>query len=278
MINNKTRLNLVIGNPLDHSKSPLLHNAVYNHLDCNALMLAHVTEHLSSTVDALKTLSVDLAAVTMPYKESIVSYLDEKSPEVKKLEAANTVINHKGKLTGYNTDVDGIAYAFRHISLANKNVLILGAGGASRAAAYVLNQQNANLLWLNRTPKHVLPLLEMFGGILVDADSINQLPIDVIINTTPLGMFPLVHLSPLPSYDFRKDQVIFDMVYNPMETLLIKMAKQKGAMCISGLEMFIGQGLKQIELWLDRSIVTNEIIELVRAELHSSLNPLSELA
>lgn len=270
MINNKTQFNRVIGYPLDHTQSPLLHNTVYHLLNCNTVMLAHATKCLSSTMQALKTLSTGLIAVTMPFKEDILLYLDHMSEAVKELKAANTVICRNGKLYGFNTDIDGIAYALRHVCLSNKNVLIIGAGGASHAAAYYLKKNAANLLWLNRTPSHALSSIKIFGGSLVDINHIKSLPIDVIINTTPLGMFPHINNSPLPHYPFRSDQIIFDMVYNPIDTLLLKNAKSHGATCISGLDMFIGQGLKQIELWLNKSIITSKMIDLIKSTLEKS--------
>ncbi|EKD77393.1 MAG: shikimate 5-dehydrogenase I alpha [uncultured bacterium] len=254
MVNAGTQLNLVIGYPLQHTKSPLLHTTIYRHLHCNAVMLAHATNNLSETMNAAKTLSVALMAVTMPYKKEIINYLGDVSEEAKKLNSVNTVISRDDKLFGYNTDVDGVAYALRNISLANKNTLIIGAGGASHAAAYFLNKQNANLWWLNRTEHHVLPLITKFGGNQVDKTKINEFPIDIIINTTPLGMFPDVHQSPLPNYSFNANQIVFDMVYNPIDTLLIKNAREKGAECISGIDMLIGQGIKQIELWLNKPV------------------------
>lgn len=252
MIDHKTQLNWVIGYPLEHTKSPTLHNAIYPLLNCNAVMLALSNKDLSSIIQSVKTASVGLVAVTMPFKEDILPYLDEMSVEVKKLKAANTIINRNGKLYGYNTDIDGVENALRNYSVSNKNVLIIGAGGAACAAAYYLQKNNANLLWLNRTPEYALSLIEIFGGSLVK--DINNFPIDVIINTTPIGMFPNMNDLPLMDYQFGAHQIVFDMVYNPIDTMLLKKAKFDGAIAISGIDMFIGQGLKQIEIWLDKKI------------------------
>lgn len=267
MIDNKTQLNFVMGYPLEHTQSPLLHNTVYKLLNYNAVMLAHTTKNLSKTMQALKTLSAGLIAVTMPFKEEILAYLDDMSDEVKELKAANTLIFHEGKLLGYNTDVDGVGYALRNISLANKNVLIIGAGGASHAAAYHLKKNNAHLFWLNRTVSRAISSIKIFGGNIVEIGHINDLPLDIIINTTPLGMFPNVHSSPLDNYPFKPDQIIFDMVYNPVETRMLNSAKSQGATCISGLDMFVGQGLRQIELRLNKKIISTEIIELLKEKL-----------
>jgi shikimate dehydrogenase len=234
-------------------------------------MLAHVIQHLPSTMNALRTLSVGLVAVTMPYKNAILPYLDSLSMEIDTVQAVNTVICREGKLTGYNTDIDGIAYALRHVALADKRVLLIGAGGAACAAAYYLKKNQAELLWLNRTVEHVFPLIEKFGGTLLNAADLKQVDIDIIINTTPLGMFPHLEHSALPHYHFNQNQIVFDMIYNPHETLLLKQAKSQGAVCISGLEMFVGQGLKQIELWLNKSILTSALVDLVKNKINQSL-------
>lgn len=230
-------------------------------------MLAHPAKDLASTMQALKTLSTHLLAVTMPWKTDILSYLDDASDEVKATKAANTVILREGKLIGYNTDIDGIAYALRNISVTHKNVLIMGAGGAALAAGYYLKKNHANLFWMNRTVQHALSLIETMGGSLILENEIDTLDLDIIINTTPLGMFPNTNTSPLTNYTFKPNQIIFDMVYNPMETTLLKTAKSFSATCISGLDMFIGQGLKQIELWLNQTITTPEVTDLLYAEL-----------
>jgi len=267
MVNSKTNLNMVIGYPLEHTQSPLLHNTVYQMMACNAVMLAVSHHDLLALTQAIKTLSVGLVAVTMPFKEKILPYLDEKSAEVEALKASNTVICKEGKLYGYNTDIDGIKYALRANTLGNKNILIMGAGGAARAVAYVLHHERANLLWMNRTYSRASTMATEFGGNSIHADELDNMPIDIIINTTPLGMFPDLSSSPLADYQFNANQVVFDMVYNPVETMLLKRAKAHGAECISGLDMFIGQGLRQIELWLNQPIMHSIMIEPIKTQL-----------
>jgi shikimate dehydrogenase len=242
-------LNLVIGYPLSHSLSPRLHNAIYKKLKLNAVLKTLSNMSLSATIEAIKTLSVELTAVTMPYKESILTYLDVMSPEVVTLQAANTVIQKEGKLVGYNTDVDGIAFAFRNTILQNKNVLVIGAGGAAKAAAYYLNSQQANIFWFNRTKKRAQLVADIFGGVVIEAGEMPMLEMDVIINTTPLGMGQEVDRSPLSGDQLLSHHVVFDMVYNPFHTKLLNDAKLAGAKTLSGMDMFIGQGIRQIEYW-----------------------------
>lgn len=273
MLNSKTQLNMVIGHPLVHTQSPLLHNTAYDLLNVNAVMLAHANHNLAAIMQALQTLAVQLIAVTMPYKEEILQYLDGSGSEVEQLKAANTVICRNGKFFGYNTDIDGVAYALRQVVITNKKVLILGAGGAARALGFYLQKNKANLLWLNRTFEHAQNLARLFGGKVVDSNDFHALQdVDIIINTTPLGMYPNVNDTPIRHYQFKSYQTIFDMVYNPIDTKLIKEARAKGATCISGLDMFIGQGLRQIELWLDKTINKEVMIDTIKTNLIKTQN------
>jgi shikimate dehydrogenase len=255
-VTSETKLNMVIGYPLEHSQSPLLHNAVYQLLGMNTVLLAQPHMQLESLIQTIKTLSVELTAVTLPYKEKVIKYLDQCSPEVKKLQAVNTLIQRDGKLYGYNTDIDGIAYALRDITIRGKHVLVIGAGGAARAMGHYLKKNQANIFWLNRTREKVIFLAKEFGGDVACHDELKVMDIDIIINATPIGLHPHVDASPLPDYAFNVHQVVFDMVYHPVMTQLLKQAKKNQAKIISGLDMFIGQGLKQIELLTSKSIHT----------------------
>lgn len=263
-INSKTQLNMVIGYPLEHSQSPMLHAFSYQLLGINAIFLAQPRLlPLKSLITVIKTLGITLTAVTSPFKEKTINYLDHYSYEVKQLQATNTIIQRDGKLYGYNTDIDGINFALRHIAVSNKKVLIIGAGGAARGAAYFLKKNQAQLFWINRTSKKATVLAKKFGGNVVTSNELDGLSIDIIINTTPLGFYRNVDTSPLPVYAFNPKQVVFDMVYNPLMTPLLKQAKKQGANIISGLDMFIGQGLKQIEL-LTGQYLTPTIIKKLR--------------
>lgn len=267
---NKTRLNMVIGYPLAHTQSPILHNAIYQMMQIDATLLAFANKNCKALIQAIKTLSIELTAVTMPFKEQMVDELDFCSPEIEKLKAVNTIIQRDNKLYGYNTDVDGIRYALRDIPLTNKKVLLIGAGGAARAVAYFMNQHNVQLIWLNRTQKNAENMVNEFGGQIIQGYEVEGISADIIVNTTPLGMFPHVSCSPLRNYQFNAEQVVFDLIYNPLNTELLKQAKVHNATIISGLDMFIGQGIRQIELWLNKSIFSKKLIEQVKEVLIKS--------
>ena len=248
-------LNAVIGYPLDNTQSPLLHNILYQALDIPAVLLAFPNPKLKPLIQVIKTLGIELTAVTMPFKQEILKYLDYCSPEVTVLKAANTVIQNNGKLYGYNTDIDGIAYALRDLVITNKKVLIIGAGGAARALGYFMQKNKAKIYWLNRTEKKLVNIKKIFGGTVLNYNNEklqeNIKSMDIIINATPLGMHPYINLSPLSGYIFSPHQILFDLVYNPVNTLLLKQAKKNKAKIIPGINMFIGQGLRQIELWME---------------------------
>jgi len=217
MITPNTKLNMVIGHPLQHTQSPLLHNTLYQALNLDAVLVAVPHTDVHALIQVIKTLNVGLTAVTMPFKADVVPYLDEASEEVTCLGVANTIIQRQQRLLGYNTDVDGVRYALKHLSLSQKNVLVIGAGGAARALAYYLHQQQANLYWLNRTPEKLEALISLFGGKVADQESIRKLPFDLIVNTTPVGMHAhTADQSPLMNYPFQAKQVVFDLVYHPM--------------------------------------------------------------
>jgi shikimate dehydrogenase len=263
-ISNKTRLNTVIGYPLAHSQSSVLHNAVYSLLGIDAVLLAQPHLQLHALIQAIKTLSIELAAVTSPYKEKVIQYVDECSPEVNVLQAANTLIQRNGKLYGYNTDIAGIAFALRDITVRDKSVLVIGAGGAARAMGYFLKKNKAKLYWMNRTKKKAVALAKEFGGKVICHNELKAIAIDIIINTTPIGMYPNVDVSPLPNYTFGAHQIVFDMIYNPQMSQLLKEAKKHKAKIVTGLDMFIGQGLKQIELLTGKRIHISSMLDKLR--------------
>jgi len=260
MNNAKTTLNMVIGHPLTHTQSPCLHHHLYQQLGLNAVLLAFSNQTVEPLIKTIKTLKIGLTAVTLPFKETVVNHVSDCDMAGQAIGAINTIIQRQGKLYGYNTDVSGIAHALKNIVLNDKRVLIIGAGGAARAAGYLVQEQGAHIFWLNRTRKCAEKLCKDFSGTVIDHAQLKNLSIDVIINTTPLGMFPSVEQSPLLDYQFRASQVVFDMVYNPMDTQLLLSAKQANAKTISGINMFIGQGIRQVELWTGQDIHSNDAL------------------
>lgn len=261
-MNNQTQLNLVIGYPLGHSKSPMLHNFLYRRLNIDAVMLALAKTQIKDLVGVIKKYPVGLTCVTMPHKQSILPYLDVMDNRAKAIGAVNTVINKRDKLYGYNTDIDGIMFALSRVPIKNRTVLLLGAGGAARAVAYFVVKSGGKILYLNRTAGKANILQRRFGGKIIRKTDLGKYRFDLIINATSVGMQPNAKDSPLDKKYFRPYQTVFDVVYNAKPTKLLTEAKVAGAKTIGGMEMFIGQGVKQVELYSGRRITQNLISQV----------------
>lgn len=250
----ETKLTAVIGDPVTHSLSPLLHNAVYAELKVDAVMLAFGNPSIHKLVDAIRTLPIHLAAVTMPHKQSIMPLLDVIDATAKDIGAVNTVVNRGGELHGYNTDITGIAEALAHVRLKGANALLIGAGGAARTVAFHLQREGAKIFCANRDREPAEELLHDFSGTFVEPSDFGKHSFDLVVNATPIGMRPDEGATPYPEEFIRKGSCVFDLVYSPLTTKLLGSAKRRGARAISGLTMFLEQGIEQERLWLNRTI------------------------
>ncbi|MBI4272743.1 shikimate dehydrogenase [Candidatus Uhrbacteria bacterium] len=266
---NRTKLNAVIGYPLEHSLSPLLHTNAYELLGIDAIMLAFPCTDLPSIVQTIRTLPIHLTAVTIPHKETIMAYLDNIDEEAKEIGSVNTIVNKDGVLRGYNTDVIGIQKAFDDTAMKDKGVLIIGAGGAAKAAAWMVKKNDGRLSYLNRTHEKALALKNVFGGEILTRDEVENKNFDIIINTTSVGMYPNTTETPLTNFSFSPHQVVFDCVYNPRETRLLREAKKAEAKTISGIDMFFEQAFAQIHLWAGEE-VSGEIKEKIHSVIPSA--------
>ncbi|MBI2613050.1 shikimate dehydrogenase [Candidatus Kaiserbacteria bacterium] len=263
-----TKLTAVFGDPVSHSLSPLLHNAIYANEKVDAVMLAFGNPSIEKLVAAMRALPIYLAAVTMPHKQTIMPLLDEIEEEARAIGAVNTVVNREGKLHGYNTDIVGIAEALSGVVLKGTNVLLVGAGGAARTVAYLLKREGANIFCANRERAQADELLHTFGGTFVEPEQFRETPFDVIVNATPIGMKPNTDATPFPEELIRKGSSVFDLVYSPLETKLLASAARRGARTISGLTLFLAQGIEQERLWLGTRIENGQYRELLEAKVH----------
>ncbi|PIZ94387.1 MAG: shikimate dehydrogenase [Candidatus Magasanikbacteria bacterium CG_4_10_14_0_2_um_filter_37_12] len=265
-------MNAVIGNPLEHSLSPILHNEMYRLLNIEAEFIKDEDENIYNLVERIKNKPYELTAVTMPHKQLIINLLDEIDSGVKKIGAVNTVINKNGILIGYNTDMYGIEYALRNSNVENKKILIVGAGASARTVAFVIKKMNGNILWTNRNQEKAKILAQEFGGRVVELENIQPEQVDVVINTTPVGMYPDVEKSPVPKEFLQSHHAVFDIVYNPLETKFLADARETGAQVISGIDMFIAQGMQQIELWQGIKINIDGYYSNLKTVLFEHLN------
>ena len=256
----------IIGYPLSHTLSPSMHNFIYQKLgiDVEYKKWEISPNNLKSHIEKINNENFIGANITVPYKEKIVPLLDEIRNEAKFTGAVNTIVKNNNKLIGYNTDVYGIEQTL-DIKLKNdviNNAVIFGAGGAAKAAFFVLLQRGLNNLTIvNRTKSNALKMISKFNNVNCDQTiiTLNEksqiksacLSADLIINTTILGMKGSGYedISPIDSTFIDSNSVIFDMVYNPTKTPLIKIALERNANIIEGLDMLVYQAIKSIELW-----------------------------
>ena len=256
----------IIGYPLSHTLSPSMHNFIYQKLgiDVEYKKWEISPNNLKSHIEKINNENFIGANITVPYKEKIVPLLDEIRNEAKFTGAVNTIVKNNNKLIGYNTDVYGIEQTL-DIKLMNdviNNAVIFGAGGAAKAAFFVLLQRGLNNLTIvNRTKSNALKMISKFNNVNFDQTiiTLNEksqiksacLSADLIINTTILGMKNSGYedISPIDSTFIDSNSVIFDMVYNPTKTPLIKIALERNANIIEGLDMLVYQAIKSIELW-----------------------------
>jgi shikimate dehydrogenase len=262
MINGKTRVCAIIGDPVEHSLSPVMHNAAFKELGLNLVYVAFTvtSTELKTAVLGAKSLGLRGLNVTMPHKNAIIHYLDEVDSTAKSIGAVNTVLNNQGKLIGYNTDGSGAMIALQENGVypEEKKLVLLGAGGAAKAIAYQAAQDVEELVILNRTAEKAKKLAEALksfdakvkAGTLSSEVLKQELPTtDILVNATSAGMHPDVDISPVPSDLLHSDLSVMDIIYNPLETKLLKDAKSAGAKVVSGIEMLLYQGAVAFEIW-----------------------------
>jgi 3-dehydroquinate dehydratase/shikimate dehydrogenase len=248
-ISRRTRVYGVIGDPIGHSLSPLLHNTAFRARKFDAVFVPFLVRNLREFLSAMKGFGVAGLSVTIPHKETILRFLDDCDPLAARIGAVNTVVvRGAGRLYGYNTDYVGVLRSLeRRVRLAGSRVLLFGAGGAARAAAFALAQAGSIVCISARRPERAEALARAAGGQAVARGALKREYFDAVVNCTPIGMQPKGG-SPLSSSELNC-RVVMDMVYRPRETELLRLARRKGIEIISGLEMFLAQGFAQYEIW-----------------------------
>lgn len=262
-ITRKTNLYAVIGDPIVHSISPVIQNAAFGILGINSVYFALRVESsmLSHTIDVFKEVNILGFNVTIPHKVAIMKYLDELDCTASTIGAVNTVVNHDGKLIGYNTDGSGALLALRKAGFnpSGKRLLLLGAGGAARAIAFSLSETAEKITILNRTVSKAKSLANdvrratgasVTYGEFIPSTLIEEVPYaDLLVNATSIGMNPKLDETPVDAKLLRPNMVVFDIVYNPPETRFLKEAKEVGAKSINGLMMLVYQGAQAFQIW-----------------------------
>jgi len=268
MKNQQAKIYGVLGNPIGHSLSPVMHNAAFKAAGVNALYAAFESSDLEGSIRGIRALGVCGMSVTIPFKTSVIPHLDELDSLAEKIGAVNTIVKQNGRLKGYNTDGLGAMKALEaKIDLAGKHCVLVGAGGAARGIGFMARERGMKLVVVNRSTERGQALADFLECAFILLERIGEIRANVLIQTTPVGMFPHENASPVPNDLFQKDMTVMDAIYNPLETRLLKSARAHGCATISGLEMFIHQGAEQFRLWTG----LNPPVDVMRAAVKNAL-------
>jgi shikimate dehydrogenase len=250
MIDSNTTLLGLIGNPVEHSLSPVMHNQALAAVGYNGIYLAFKITDLESAIKGIKALNIKGASVTIPHKVNVIQYLDDIDYAAAKIGAVNTIVNHEGKLIGYNTDCRGALEALRtKTAIQGRSVAVIGAGGAARAVGFGLVSSGGRVTIFNRSRTTGERLAADLKADFLPLNDWQSNRYEILINATPVGMHPRTGATPVPQKNLSKEMIVMDIIYNPLKTRLLKEAEAKGCRTISGMTMFVFQAALQFELW-----------------------------
>ena len=248
------QLYALFGNPVGHSLSPLMLQTAFDRMNVAAQYVACCVADLPRAVEGIRGLNIRGVSVTLPFKTEIIPLLDEIDEEARRIGAVNTIRNDNGRLTGYNTDADGLMRDLAEVlPPAGRRVAILGAGGAARAAAFGALREGATVLIVNRTAGKGEKLARECGGAFYPLSDFARIEGDILINTTSVGLSPSVDQSPVPAECLARFPLVVDVIYNPLKTRLLRDADAAGCRTRNGVGMFVHQGAEQIRLWTGRT-------------------------
>lgn len=284
-INGSTQICAVIGDPIQHTLSPRMHNAAFQALGLNFAYVAFHVKDVRRAIEGMRGFNLRGLSVTIPHKVEVMQHLDEIDPLAKKIGAVNTIVNREGHLFGTNTDGLGALKAIEeHERLDGKTVVILGVGGAARGIAFAAACQRkpARLFLMHRSGSEakanaLASDVRAHSNALIAAaelapettrDIVREA--DVIINTTPVGMHPHVDACLLDESLLSERHLVFDTIYNPARTLLLQCAERRFARTINGVPMFVQQGAEQFRLWTEREAPVDVMTAAVEQALKGS--------
>lgn len=255
MINGQTRLYGIIGDPVEHSLSPAMHNAAFAALGINGVYVPMRPQALAEGFRGLQVLGFQGVSVTVPFKVGVMDLVDEVDPVARQIGAVNTLVFDSGsgkpsRCTGSNTDWLGSNQALgEEFTLQGSRVLIIGAGGAARAVGFGLVQAGATIMLTNRTEAKGRALAGQLGCRFVPAEELAAVRADALVNTTSVGMAPNTEAMPIAPEYLLRYSVVMDIVYAPLETRLLREASARGCRTIDGLQMLLHQGAAQFRIW-----------------------------
>jgi len=263
-----TRIFGVAGNPIAHSLSPLMQNAAFRRESVNAVLLPLKVRALDDLLTLARELPLAGVAVTMPLKQEVLPYLANMDPLTARIGACNTLrTGADGKLYGFNTDVAGVVRPLeKRIALKGARIAVLGAGGAARAAVFGLVEKGAEVFVVNRTHETAVALAKQAKAKALKHEQFAKARFDVLINTTPCGMAGSKQALPIAENELNAG-LVFDLVYNPLLTPLLRLAAARGIPVVSGVEMFVQQGARQFEIWTGKPAPEAEMLRVVELAL-----------
>jgi len=240
----------IIGWPVGHSLSPAMHNAAFQALGVKAVygLLPTTPEDLAQAISGIKALHIKGVSVTIPHKEAVIPLLDELDPVAREIGAVNTILNRGGSLWGTNTDWLGVKKALEEVvSLTGQRAVVVGAGGAARAVVYALKKARAAVEIYNRTWEKAQALAQDFGVEARPWAALGQADGEILVQTTSVGLKE--DRSPVPREILGRFKVVMDIVYDPLETRLLREARAEGCLVVNGLKMLVYQGAEQFKLF-----------------------------
>jgi 3-dehydroquinate dehydratase/shikimate dehydrogenase len=259
-----TKVYGVAGNPIRSSLSPVMMNAAFRRETVNAVYLALQTSKVEDLMKLVTAIPIQGVSITMPLKQDILPYLEQTDALTAKIGSCNTIRLLEGKLYGFNTDVAGILVPLeKRIALRGAKVLVLGAGGVARAAVFGLRDKGAEVFILNRTPETAQKLARQSGSKTIKKEALAKTSFDVIVNATPVGMAGHKPAPPILEAKDLNAKLVFDLVYNPLDTPLIRLARQQSIPVILGVEMFVQQGARQFEIFTGKPAPEEEMFRVV---------------
>lgn len=268
-IDSQTSLYAVFGNPVGHSLSPVMHNKAFAETRYNGVYLAFGVMDIDAAMAAVRSIGIKGISVTIPHKIAVMRSLDEIDDQARRIGAVNTVANREGKLWGYNSDGQGAVRALMETTtVPGADVAIIGAGGAARAIGFGVIDQGARVTIISRSIEKGEGLAKDLEGDFKPLGGLEHVSADILINTTPVGMIPRTEDMPLSPGLLRKDMLVMDIVYNPVQTAFLKHARQTGCRTIDGVAMFVYQGAFQFTLWTGMEAP----VETMRKAVYAALN------
>ena len=270
-IKGSTEIYGIIGNPVAHSLSPDMHNSAFESLGLDKVYIAFPAEDVAKALEGSRALGIRGLSVTIPHKERVLTLIDSVDPVAEKIGAVNTLVfDEDKKIHGLNTDWIGANRALQdELDLQGKKVLLLGAGGSARAIGFGLLEAGAEVILASRTQGRLQSLADSLQCEWCLLNELATIKADALVNATSVGMMPLEKVSLVPSDCLANFPVVMDIVYAPLETQLLKDAKEAGCKVINGLAMLLYQGAAQFEAWTDQKAPLDVMRAAIMARLEA---------